>query len=193
MIAHLKGRLVEKNVTSVVIECNGVGYEVKVSLNTYSELKDESVHLYTHLVVREDAHLLFGFADKVERDMFLLLISVNGVGANTALMILSSLKVEEVATAIGSEDVNLLKSIKGIGGKTAERIIVDLKDKMPKLVVGGEQISPSHNTNAQEALSALTMLGFAKNVAEKALQKTIQETGSELPVEELVKHALRNL
>lgn len=193
MIARLSGRLLEKNLTHVIIDCGGVGYEVRVSLHTYSEITEENCTLHTHLVVREDAHLLYGFADKKEKEMFLQLVSVNGVGANTAMMILSSLRVDEVANAIVSEDVSLLKSIKGIGGKTAERIIVDLKDKMSKVFSEVEVLSTSHNTNSQEALSALTMLGFGKSVAEKALKKALQETGSEVPVEELVKVALKNL
>ena len=134
MITHLSGKLVEKNPTSLVIECGGIGYEVKISLNTFSLLtNDEQIRVYTQFIVREDAQLLYGFSQKEEREMFLQLISVSGIGPNTAMIMLSSLTPEEIARAIISEEVRIIQSIKGIGIKTAQRVIVDLKDKMQKM------------------------------------------------------------
>jgi len=193
MIAHIKGRLIEKTPTYVVIDCNGVGYELKISLNTYSSLGDSEVcSLFTHFVVREDAQLLYGFKETSERELFRLLISVSGVGSATAMMILSSLSPNETKQAIMNSDVNTLKSVKGIGAKSAERIIIDLRDKIGK-VDGSSTISnPLNNTVKEEALSALVMLGFAKNSAEKALDKIIS-IGEELTVEELIKRTLKSL
>ena len=193
MIAHIKGRLLEKTPTYVVIDCNGVGYELKISLNTYSKLGDSEVcSLFTHFVVREDAQLLYGFKETSERELFRLLISVSGVGSATAMMILSSLSPNETKQAIMHSDVTTLKSVKGIGAKSAERIIIDLRDKIGK-VDGTTTISnPLSNTVKDEALSALIMLGFAKNSAEKALSKIIL-TGEELTVEELIKRTLKSL
>lgn len=193
MIAQIKGRLVEKTPTYVVIDCGGVGYEINISLNTFSALDNEELcFLYTHFIVREDAQLLYGFKEKSERELFRLLISVSGVGASTAMMILSSLSPKETKQAILGGDVNTLKSVKGIGAKSAERIIIDLRDKIGK-VEGAESIStPSNNTIKEEALSALVMLGFAKNPAEKALTK-IMSLGEDLSVEELIKRTLKNL
>ena len=193
MIAHIKGRLIEKTPTYVVIDCNGVGYELKISLNTFSKLGDsELCSLHTHFVVREDAQLLYGFKETSERELFRLLISVSGVGSATAMMILSSLSPSETKQAIINNDVNTLKSVKGIGAKSAERIIIDLRDKIGK-IDGGVTISSSiNNTVKEEALSALVMLGFGKNPAEKALNKVISE-GEELTVEELIKRTLKNL
>lgn len=193
MIAQIKGRLVEKTPTYVVIDCGGVGYEINISLNTFSALDNEELcFLYTHFIVREDAQLLYGFKEKSERELFRLLISVSGVGASTAMMILSSLSPKETKQAILGGDVNTLKSVKGIGAKSAERIIIDLRDKIAK-VEGAESISiSSNNTIKEEALSALIMLGFAKNPAEKALTK-IMSLGEDLSVEELIKRTLKNL
>jgi len=193
MIAHIKGRLIEKTPTYVVIDCNGVGYELKISLNTFSKLGDSEVcSLHTHFVVREDAQLLYGFKETSERELFRLLISVSGVGSATAMMILSSLSPNETKQAILNSDVNVLKSVKGIGAKSAERIIIDLRDKIGK-VEGAITISnPLSNTVKEEALSALVMLGFSKNPAEKALDKLIA-IGEELTVEELIKRTLKNL
>lgn len=193
MIAQIKGRLVEKTPTYVVIDCGGVGYEIHISLNTYSALdKEELCFLYTHFIVREDAQLLYGFKEKSERELFRLLISVSGVGASTAMMILSSLSPKETTQAVLSGDVNTLKSVKGIGTKSAERIIIDLRDKIAK-VEGVDSISvSSNNTIKEEALSALVMLGFSKNPAEKALTK-IMSLGEDLSVEELIKRTLKNL
>jgi Holliday junction DNA helicase RuvA len=191
MIGHLNGRLVEKNPTELIIECSGVGYEVKISLNTYSLIgSDESIKIYTKLVVREDAHLLYGFASKEEREMFNHLVSVSGIGPNTAMIMLSSLTPDEIAHAIQSEDVRTIQSIKGIGAKTAQRVIIDLKDKMLKMVFSSENIFNQNNTNRFDALTALVSLGFDKKAAEKAIDKVA--TGEE-SVEQLIKEALRIL
>lgn len=193
MIAQIKGRLVEKTPTYLIIDCGGVGYEVNISLNTYSALdNDELCFLHTHFIVREDAQLLYGFKEKSEKELFRLLISVSGVGASTAMMILSSLSPKETKQAILGSDVNTLKSVKGIGAKSAERIIIDLKDKIGK-VEGVDSISlVQNNTIKDEALSALVMLGFAKNSAEKALTK-IMASEDNLSVEQLIKQTLKNL
>ena len=191
MIGHLNGRLIEKNPTELVIECAGVGYEVKISLHTFSAIgSDEAVRIYTKLIVREDAHVLYGFISKEEREMFNHLISVSGIGPNTAMLMLSSLIPDEIAHAIQSEDVRTIQSIKGIGAKTAQRVIIDLKDKMLKMVLGTENIFNSNNTNKFDALTALVSLGFDRKAAEKALDKI--STGEE-SVEKLIKEALRIL
>ena len=193
MIAQIKGRLIEKTPTYVVIDCNGVGYEIKISLNTFSKIGDSEVcSLLTHFVVREDAQLLYGFKESSERELFRLLISVSGVGSATAMMILSSLSPNEIKQAILTNDVNTLKGVKGIGAKSAERIIIDLRDKIGK-IEGASTISLStNNTVKEEALSALVMLGFAKSSAETALNK-IMLVGEELTVEELIKRTLKSL
>lgn len=191
MIGQLNGRLIEKNPTDLVIDCGGVGYEVKISLNTFSALgSDENVRIYTKLVVREDAQILYGFADVVEREMFNHLVSVSGIGPNTAMIMLSSLVPEEIAGAIQSEDVKTIQSIKGIGAKTAQRVIIDLKDKMLKMAFSTENIFNSNNTNQFDALTALVSLGFDKKSAEKAIDKI--GTGEE-SVEQLIKGALKIL
>lgn len=191
MIGHLNGRLVEKNPTELIVECGGVGYEVKISLNTFSMIgSDESIKIFTKLVVREDAHLLYGFAMKEEREMFNHLVSVSGIGPNTAMIMLSSLTPDEIAQAIQSEDVRTIQSIKGIGAKTAHRVIIDLKDKMLKMVFSSENIFNQNNTNRFDALTALVSLGFDKKAAEKAIDKVA--TGEE-SVEQLIKEALRIL
>ena len=193
MIAQIKGRLIEKTPTYVIVDCNGVGYEIHISLNTFSALdNDELCSLYTHFIVREDAQLLYGFKEKSERELFRLLISVSGVGANTAMMILSSLSPKETKQAILSGDVNTLKSVKGIGAKSAERIIIDLRDKIGKVENTGGISSIQNNTIKEEALSALIMLGFAKKSAETALTK-VMSSREDLTVEELIKQALKNL
>ncbi|NQY11112.1 MAG: Holliday junction branch migration protein RuvA [Flavobacteriales bacterium] len=194
MINHLKGKLVEKTPTYAVIECNGVGYYLHISLNTYSKLpNDENVMLYAHMAVREDAHTLYGFIDKDERQLFLYLISVSGVGSSTARMILSSLNAGEIQRAIVEGDVALLKSVKGIGTKSAERIIIDLRDKLKKENFDSEIGVTANNSITDEALSALVALGFAKNVAEKVIAKTAKGLESDVSVEELIKTALKNL
>ena len=192
MITHVKGRLVEKNPAFVVIDCNGIGYLLRISLHTYSQIGDsESCKLYTHLSIKEDAHTLFGFAEREERNLFRHLISVSGVGPNTAQMVLSSFSPADAQQAILAENVSLLKSVKGIGGKTAQRIILDLKDKLAKQGIVVDLSFAQHNTTREEALSALTMLGFSKNAIEKVIDKELQEGA--LEVEELVKRVLKKL
>jgi holliday junction DNA helicase RuvA len=191
MIGHLNGRLIEKNPTDLVIECGGVGYEVKISLNTFSSIGDaEALKIFTKLIVREDAHLLYGFATKEEREMFVHLTSVSGIGPNTAMIMLSSLIPDEIAHAIQSEDVVTIQSIKGIGAKTAQRVILDLKDKMLKMTFSTENIFNQSNTNRFDALTALISLGFDKKLAEKALDKVSLGDDS---VEFLIKGALKIL
>lgn len=191
MISHLNGRLIEKNPTNVIVECNGVGYFVIISLNTFSAIgSGESIKLFTKFIVREDAQLLYGFATVEERQMFEQLISVSGIGPNTAMIMLSSLVPEEIAHAIQTEDVQTIQSIKGIGAKTAQRVIVDLKDKMLKMTFSGENMFVQNNTNRFDALTALVSLGFDKKSAEKAIEKV--STGEE-SVEKLIKDALKIL
>lgn len=191
MIAQLNGRLIEKNPTDLVIDCGGVGYEVKISLNTFSAIgSNESVLVFIKMIVREDAQLLYGFADKSERDMFNHLISVSGIGPNTAMIMLSSLTPSEIAAAIQNDEVSIIQGIKGIGAKTAQRVIVDLRGKMLKFASTGENIFNANNTNRNEALSALVSLGFSSKMADKALDKV--STGEE-SVEQLIKEALKIL
>lgn len=193
MIDHLAGKVDSITPTYVVVDCNGVGYLVHVSLNTYTKIKDSSsVKILTHLAIREDAHVLYGFADEHERELFRLLISVSGVGAATARMILSSLNPVEIERAIASADLITLKKIKGIGAKSAERIIVDLKDKVGKSGFTTVELSGISGGN-QEALMALVALGFTKPAVEKVLLKVRQEHGSDLRVEEIIKVALKYL
>lgn len=191
MIVQLNGRLIEKNPTDLIIDCGGVGYGVKISLNTFSSLgSDENIRVYTEMIVREDAQLLYGFATEVEREMFRHLISVSGIGPNTAMIMLSSLVPEEIAHAIQTEDVKTIQGVKGIGAKTAQRVIVDLKDKMLKMEFSSENIFVQSNTNRFDALTALVSLGFDKKSAEKAIEKT--STGDE-SVEQMIKDALKVL
>ncbi len=191
MIYHLNGRLIEKNPTSIVVECGGVGYDVKISLNTFSSLgNDESIRIYTRLIVREDAHLLFGFATTEERDMFVQLTSVSGIGPNTAMIMLSSLTPDQIAQAIQTDDVRTIQSIKGIGAKTAQRVILDLKDKVLKMTFSSENIFTQNNTNRFDALTALVSLGFDKKAAEKTIDKVSVGDDS---VEYLIKEALKIL
>jgi len=193
MITHIQGRLAEKDPTHIVIDCNGVGYLLNISLHTYSKLPDsENVKLYTHLLVREDAHTLYGFAEKSERNIFLLLISVSGIGASTARTMLSSMTPVQIRDAIASNDVAAIQSIKGIGAKTAQRLIIDLKDKILK-VYDMDEVSPVQgNTNKEQALSALEVLGFVRKQAEKVVDKIVQQA-PDLSVEEIIKSALKNL
>jgi holliday junction DNA helicase RuvA len=193
MIAHLQGRMVEKTPTGVVIDCNGVGYDVNISLHTYSLLPDsENIKLYIFLQVKEDAHTLFGFMEKAERELFKLLLSVSGVGASTARTMLSSLEPKHIINSIASGDVGTIRSIKGIGDKTAQRIILDLKDKVLKLYDLGEVSVSGYNTNRDEALSALEVLGFNKKLAEKAIEKIVKDDPG-AGVETIIKLALKNL
>jgi Holliday junction DNA helicase RuvA len=193
MIDYIKGKLAELTPTFIVIENEGIGYYINISLSTFTRLegKDEC-KILVHEIIREDSHQLFGFADKEERDIFRLLISVSGVGSGTARMMLSSLSYNEIEKAILGSDVNTLKSIKGIGLKTAQRIIVDLKDKLGKQTGTGEIFGFTDNTKREEALSALVMLGFNKSAVFKVLDRIIREEKS-LTVEELIKKALKSL
>ncbi|WP_299833463.1 Holliday junction branch migration protein RuvA [uncultured Tenacibaculum sp.] len=193
MITQIKGRLVEKNPTYVVVDCNGLGYLLHISLNTFSALPtDENVLLYTHLSIREDAHTLYGFINKVEREVFKLLISVSGVGPSIARTMLSSMTAEDVQQAIASENVSLIQSVKGIGAKTAQRVIIDLKQKILKTFDIDEVSVVENNTNKEEALSALEVLGFARKQAGKVVNDILKELPS-ASVEELIKKALKNL
>jgi Holliday junction DNA helicase RuvA len=194
MYSFIEGKIADLNPTTAILACQGIGYTINISLNTYTQISGkESCRLHTHLVVREDAMILYGFADTSERHVFQQLISVSGVGPNTARLILSSLTSAEVADAIASENVKLLQSIKGIGGKSALRIIIDLKDKIMKDLPAGENLISAHNTGKHEALSALVMLGFNRQVAEKALEQVIKASNGALPVDQLIKNALKIL
>ena len=193
MITQIRGRLVEKSPTGVVIDCNGVGYFIHISLHTFSQLTDnESIKLLTHLQVKEDSHQLYGFATAMEREIFRLLICVSGIGTNTARTMLSSLTPKQVREGIAAEDVALIQSVKGIGLKTAQRVIIDLKDKILKIYDIDETLSVSNNTNKDEALSALEVLGFAKKQSERIVVK-ILSNNPEASVEFLIKEALKNL
>ncbi|MFC5047281.1 Holliday junction branch migration protein RuvA [Aquimarina hainanensis] len=193
MITHIKGRLVEKNPTDVIIDCNGVGYFLHISLHTFSLLPEgEVIQLYTHLQVKEDSHTLFGFAQKSEREIFRLLISVSGIGASIARTMLSSMDPNQIKEAIASGDVAAIQSIKGIGAKTAQRVILDLKDKILKVYDIGEVSIPQSNTNGEEALSALETLGFNRKLAKKVVDKILKECPTET-VENIIKQALKNL
>ncbi|MBS7332409.1 Holliday junction branch migration protein RuvA [Faecalibacter bovis] len=193
MITQLKGKLVEIYPTSAVIDCNGVGYWVNISLNTYSALEhEELVTIFTHLIVREDAHLLYGFATKSEREIFLKLISVNGVGPASGMMMISTLSTQEIATAISTDDARMLQSVKGIGAKTAQRIIIDLKDKLDPTIVLNVNSGPDKNKSKNEALSALEVLGIPKKSAEKVMEKIIA-SNPDADVEFLVKETLKKI
>lgn len=193
MITHIRGRLVEKSPTAVVIDCNGVGYFIHISLHTFSQLKDdESIKLLTHLQIKEDAHQLYGFATLMEREIFRLLISVSGIGTNTARTMLSSLTPKQIREGIAAGDVALIQSVKGIGLKTAQRVIIDLKDKILKIYDIDETLLISDNTNKDEALSALEVLGFAKKNSERVVVKIISNN-PDASVELIIKEALKNL
>ena len=193
MITQLRGKLIEIYPTNAVIDCNGVGYWVNISLNTYSTLEhEEAVTIFTHLIVREDAHLLYGFATKLEREIFQKLISVNGVGPASGMMIISTLSSKEIATAIATEDVKVLQSVKGIGAKTAQRIIIDLKDKLDQNLIQDVNSGSVKNKSKNEALSALEVLGIPKKTAEKIMDKIVQDN-PDADVEFLVKETLKKI
>ncbi len=193
MITQIKGRLVEKNPTDVIVDCNGVGYLLHISLHTFSLIPDqEFLQLFTHLQIREDAHTLFGFVEKSEREIFRLLISVSGIGSSTARTMLSSLHPDQIKEAIASNDVGTIQSIKGIGAKTAQRVIIDLKDKILKVYNIDEVSVSQNNTNKDEALSALETLGFNRKQAEKVVDKILLGSPAET-VENIIKQALKNL
>ena len=193
MITQIKGKLIEKNPTQVVVDCNGIGYEINISLHTFSSISaDENIQLYTHLQVREDAHILYGFFTVQERAVFRLLISVSGIGTSTARTMLSSLSPAQIQLAIGSEDVPTIQGVKGIGLKTAQRVIIELKDKI-RSIQGSEEI-PVHKSNTikEETLSALEVLGYSRKQSERIVDGIIQST-PDCSVEELIKEALNKL
>ena len=193
MITQIKGKLIEKSPTSLVIDCNGIGYEINISLNTFSQIPDgESIKLFTHLQVKEDAHILFGFHTLIERSMFRLLISVSGIGTSITRTMLSSLKPEQIQRAIVNEDLQKIKGIKGIGLKTAQRVLIELKDKV-KLLNGNDEIpSLESNTIKDEALSALEVLGYSRRSSENVIDNLIQ-SNPDSSLEELIKDALNKL
>ena len=193
MITQIKGKLVEKNPTQVVVDCNGIGYEINISLFTFSSLSsDENIKLFTHLQVREDAHILYGFFTVLERAVFRLLISVSGIGSSTARTMLSSLTPTEIQHAIGAEDVATIQGVKGIGLKTAQRLIIELKDKIKSLQGTDEIPVFKSNTIKEETLSALEVLGYSRKASEKVVDKLIQGD-PDSTVEELIKYALNKL
>lgn len=193
MITHIQGKLTEKNPTHVVIDCNGVGYMLNISLHTFSQIPDnEQLKLFTHLQVKEDSHTLYGFSSLAEREIFRLLLSVSGIGASIARTMLSSLTPKQVREGIASSDVALIQSIKGIGAKTAQRVIIDLKDKILKIYDIDEVSVSQGNTNKNEALSALEVLGFVKKQAERVVDK-IMISQPDADVETIIKQALKNL
>ncbi len=193
MYEFIRGIIIECNPASVVVEAGGIGYFINISLNTYTKIHTQKeVQVFLHQVVREDAHILYGFADKSERSLFRNLISVNGVGSSTAIMMLSSLSPDEIVSAISTENVVVLKAIKGIGAKTAQRIIIDLKDKLGKLHETDQILVSPNNTIRNESLSALVMLGFGKRDAEKIIAQILQEQ-PESAVESVIKQALKRL
>ena len=194
MYAYIDGKLTFKNPAYVVVEAGGIGYHINISLNTYSALGDaERCKLYTWLHVKEDAHTLYGFADEGERRLFLHLISVSGIGPNTGRMILSSITPIEIQTAIVKADYPLIQRIKGLGAKTAQRLVLELQDKLKKEGSDSLISMPQYNTVKDEALSALVMLGFAKQTAEKTIDQILKGTEGTLSVEQLIKQALKNL
>jgi holliday junction DNA helicase RuvA len=199
MITFIEGKLVEKNPTYAVINCNGIGYLLNISLNTFSTLVEvgSPCRLLTHMAIKSEATtpvgmVLYGFHSEREREVFLLLISVSGVGSNTARLIISSLTAEEVVSAIINGNVGVFQNVKGIGAKTAQKIIIDLRDKVGKAGSLQNMLIPAHNKNREEALSALILLGFNRNPAEKALEKVLK-TDPSLTVEQLIKQALKIL
>jgi holliday junction DNA helicase RuvA len=193
MITHIQGRLIKKKPTNVVIDCNGVGYMLNISLHTYSQIPDqENLKLFTHLQIKEDSHTLFGFSSLSEREIFRLLISVSGIGASIARTMLSSLTPKQVREGIAVGDVALIQSVKGIGLKTAQRVIIELKDKVLKIYDIDEGIAPNNNTNSDEALSALEVLGFSKKQSERVVNKIISNN-HDASVEVIIKEALKNL
>jgi holliday junction DNA helicase RuvA len=193
MIAHIQGKLIEKTPTEVIIDCSGVGYHINISLHTYSLLPNtEFLKLYTYLQIKEDAHTLFGFVEKSEREIFKMLLSVSGIGASIARTMLSSLEPKQIIQAIASGDVSTIQSIKGIGNKTAQRAILDLKDKVLKLYDIEEISAVGYNKNKEEALSALEVLGFVRKTSEKMIEKIVKDN-PEATVEMIIKQALKNL
>ena len=193
MITQIQGKLIEKNPTNVVVDCNGVCYEINISMHTFSLLPtSDFLKIYTHLQVKEDSHTLYGFIEKAERELFRLLISVSGIGTNTARTMLSSLSPKQIQQAIAVADVATIQSIKGIGAKTAQRVILDLKEKVLKVFGMDEVLGALNNTSKEEALSALEVLGYARKQAEKVCNKIISTT-PDADVETIIKLALKSL
>ena len=193
MITHIEGKLVEKAPTHVIIDCNGIGYFINISLHTFSQIPDqEAIKIFTHLQVKEDSHTLYGFISASEREIFRLLISVSGIGANTARTMLSSLTPKQIREGIAVGDVALIQSVKGIGLKTAQRVIIDLKDKILKIYDIDETSLTQNNTNKDEALSALEVLGFMKKQSERIVDKIVGSS-PDATVEFIIKEALKNL
>ena len=193
MITHIEGKLVEKTPTHVIIDCNGIGYFINISLHTFSQIPDqEAIKIFTHLQVKEDSHTLYGFISASEREIFRLLISVSGIGANTARTMLSSLTPKQIREGIAVGDVALIQSVKGIGLKTAQRVIIDLKDKILKIYDIDETSLTQNNTNKDEALSALEVLGFMKKQSERIVDKIVGYS-PDATVEFIIKEALKNL
>jgi Holliday junction DNA helicase RuvA len=193
MIAHIQGKLVEKTPTEVVIDCNGVGYHINISLHTYTLLpKTDFVKLFTHLIIKEDAHSLYGFVEKSEKEIFKMLLTVSGIGAGIARTMLSSLEPKQIIQSLASGDVGTIQSIKGIGSKTAQRAILDLKEKVLKIYDLDEVSMFQSNTNRDEALSALEVLGFVRKTSEKIVDKVISQN-PDATVEMIIKQALKNL
>ncbi|TDP60273.1 Holliday junction branch migration protein RuvA [Flavobacterium dankookense] len=193
MIAHIQGKLVEKSPTEVVIDCNGVGYHVNISLHTYSLLpSSDFIKLFTFLLIKEDSHSLYGFVEKSEREIFKLLLSVSGIGANIARTMLSSIDPKQIIQAIANGDVGTIQSIKGIGAKTAQRAILDLKDKVLKIYDLEEISMAPHNINKEESLSALEVLGYPRKTSERLVEKILNENPT-ATVEAIIKQALKNL
>ncbi|MEM6358548.1 MAG: Holliday junction branch migration protein RuvA [Bacteroidota bacterium] len=196
MIAYLKGKLVLKEPTHILLDVGGIGYHVNISLSTYSHLKDkENTLIHTYLHVKEDSHTLYGFSDESEKGMFMHLISISGIGPSIGLMIQSSLSSKELKEAIANEEVKTIQSVKGVGAKTAQRVILELKDKIRKEgfeTVGKEIVSTPRNTVKSEALSALVTLGINKNAAEKSIDGILKNSGNTITLEELIKLALKN-
>ena len=193
MITHIQGKLVEKTPTHVIVDCNGTGYFINISLHTFSQITDqESIKVLTHLQVKEDSHTLYGFMSSAEREIFRLLISVSGIGANTARTMLSSLTPIQIREGMAIGDVPLIQSVKGIGLKTAQRVIIDLKDKVLKIYDIDETSLSQNNTNKDEALSALEVLGFMKKQSERIIDKIVTAT-PDASVEFIIKEALKNL
>lgn len=194
MINHLNGRLIEKHPSHVVIECNGVGYFVNISLHTFDKIgKNENIKLYTHLSIREDAHTLYGFAEEDERVMYKQLVSVSGIGPSTAIVILSSLGPKSIKEALINEEVSILQSIKGIGGKTAQRMVIELKDKMEKDTEIQLQIEGGQRALKQEALSALQVLGFERKRVEKTIDVILKRMPEDTPIEHIIKNVLKEM
>lgn len=193
MIAFVKGRLIEKSPTELIIDVNGIGYQLHISLHTYSLIgTDENISLYTYLHVREDAHILFGFKEKLEREIFKLLMTVSGIGANTARNILSYIQPKELLSAIANEETKTIQSIKGIGLKTAQRMVIELKEKVIKIYDIAEENTLTASYNTEEAIAALEVLGFARKTAENAVKNALKQQPN-ADIEEIIKWSLKNI